>query len=450
MKNTKRLLALAVSAAIAAPMAAHATNGMNLEGYGAIATGMGGASMAYDNGTAAMANNAATLGLAADGNRIDVALGVLSPSIHSDAYAQDSKATQFIMPAIGWTKKNNRLAYGFGVFAQGGMGTEYDIMLPDGSAGKDRSEVGVGRFIVPVAYNVNEALSVGGSIDYVWANMDLQMTAPGSVLAQMVTGGTLASQLPGMLTANTYGRFDFSDGSDFSGKAKGAGFAGKLGMTYKVSPTITVGFNYQSKTSMGDLETSGSGTTMTFYNVNLGPGVVGDAALTGKVAVKDFQWPQTFSLGMAWQASDVLMVAADVKQIQWSGVMDSFDMTFTADSGARNTAMGMAGATLDVSMPQKWKDQTVVQVGAGYQFTPAFTGRAGLNLSANPIPDEYVNPLFPATIKNHLTLGAGYAIDKMQDVNFSLAYAPKVDVTGTTGKITHSQTNWQLMYSYSF
>ena len=34
--------------------AAHATNGMNMEGYGPIATGMGGASMAYDNGTAAM------------------------------------------------------------------------------------------------------------------------------------------------------------------------------------------------------------------------------------------------------------------------------------------------------------------------------------------------------------------------------------------------------------
>ncbi|NIQ10933.1 MAG: hypothetical protein GWO23_15260, partial [Gammaproteobacteria bacterium] len=62
-------------------MAAHATNGMNLEGYGPIATGMGGASMAYDNGTAAMMNNPATLGLMDDGSRLDVALGNLSPDI---------------------------------------------------------------------------------------------------------------------------------------------------------------------------------------------------------------------------------------------------------------------------------------------------------------------------------------------------------------------------------
>ena len=32
---------------------AYATNGMNVEGYGPIASGMGGASMAYDNGNAA-------------------------------------------------------------------------------------------------------------------------------------------------------------------------------------------------------------------------------------------------------------------------------------------------------------------------------------------------------------------------------------------------------------
>ena len=42
---------------------AHATNGMNMEGYGPIAAAMGGASMAYDNGTAAMMNNPATIGL---------------------------------------------------------------------------------------------------------------------------------------------------------------------------------------------------------------------------------------------------------------------------------------------------------------------------------------------------------------------------------------------------
>ena len=64
---------------------AYATNGMNLEGYGPIATGMGGASMAYDNGNAAVMNNPATLGLRGQGSRLDVALGMLGQTWKPDA-----------------------------------------------------------------------------------------------------------------------------------------------------------------------------------------------------------------------------------------------------------------------------------------------------------------------------------------------------------------------------
>lgn len=450
MKNSKRLLALAVAAACGAPLAAHATNGMNLEGYGPIATGMGGASMAYDNGTAAMANNVATLGLMDEGSRFDVALGHLSPDITSEAYQQKSKATSFLMPAVGWAKKSGQLTYGAGMFAQGGMGTEYNVMLPDASMGKDRSEVGVGRFIIPIVYNVNEAMTVGGSLDYVWATMDLQMTAPGSMLGSMVSGGTMAPMLPSMMLAGTYGRFDFSDNNDFSGKAQGSGFAAKLGMTYKVSPALTFGFNYQGKTNMSDLETGTSDAKLVFYDVDLsgigGPNP-GDATLTGKVKVKNFQWPETFAVGMAFQASDALMVVADVKQIQWSGVMKDFKMTFIADGNNGP----MSGGTLDMTMPQNWKDQTVMQIGAAYKFNSAFTGRVGLNMANNPVPDTYVNPLFPAIIKDHLTLGFGYDFNQAQAVNFSYTYAPEVKVTNpTTGEIKHGQTNWQLMYSHRF
>jgi hypothetical protein len=73
---------LAVLAALAASPA-WATNGMNMEGYGPISTGMGGASQAIDHGTAALAQNPATLALMGDGARLDVALGVLGPHVTS-------------------------------------------------------------------------------------------------------------------------------------------------------------------------------------------------------------------------------------------------------------------------------------------------------------------------------------------------------------------------------
>ncbi|HEX8961888.1 MAG TPA: hypothetical protein VF801_02705, partial [Rhodocyclaceae bacterium] len=62
-------------AGAAAP--AFATNGMDLEGYGPVASAMGGASFAYDNGAGAMMNNPATLGLMPEGSGIGVALGYL-------------------------------------------------------------------------------------------------------------------------------------------------------------------------------------------------------------------------------------------------------------------------------------------------------------------------------------------------------------------------------------
>ena len=85
MKKVRKSAAMLVLFALLCTLilvpAAHATNGMNLEGYGPIATGMGGASMAYDNGTAAMMNNPATLSLMDSNARLDVAFGTLGPNI---------------------------------------------------------------------------------------------------------------------------------------------------------------------------------------------------------------------------------------------------------------------------------------------------------------------------------------------------------------------------------
>src|SRR5512147_2361854 len=80
-RQAVKILSLLLLCSLTLVPAAYATNGMNMEGYGPIATGMGGASFAYDNGTAAVMNNPATLGLMPEGNRLDVALGFLRPDI---------------------------------------------------------------------------------------------------------------------------------------------------------------------------------------------------------------------------------------------------------------------------------------------------------------------------------------------------------------------------------
>jgi long-chain fatty acid transport protein len=168
-KTACHLAAVAALAGVAG--SAMATNGMYMEGYGPIATGMGGASQAVDQGNAAMAQNPATLGMMADGSaRLDVALGILGPDVKSSMPAfgmsADSGGTSYIMPAFGYTRRNGAMTYGIGMFAQGGMGTEYgaDSFLAMGSGEDVRSELGVGNVIFPFAYQVNPNLTFGGHL----------------------------------------------------------------------------------------------------------------------------------------------------------------------------------------------------------------------------------------------------------------------------------------------
>jgi long-chain fatty acid transport protein len=421
----------------------HATNGMNLEGYGPIATGMGGASMAYDNGTAAMMNNPATLGLMPEGDRLDLALGYLGPHITSSMPGMPdakSSADAFYMPAFGLVKKTGQVTYGVGVFSQGGMGTEYDAtsFLAMGSGQEVRSELGVGRVIIPVAYNVTPNFNIGGSIDYVWASLDLEMAASGAQLGSLVTGcgGAGCAALPALAGA-PWARIDFSGGGRFNGAATGDGVAAKIGATYKVSSDFSVGATYHSKTALSDLRTTGNGAAISAAGV---PGVVGN----GTITVRNFQWPATYGAGAAWNATKDLMIVADIKLIEWKDVMKSFKLSY--DGGIFGAPTG-----IDFALPQNWKNQTVYELGVGYKVAEPLTVRAGANLSRNPIPDTYLNPLFPATIKDHYMVGLGFMLTKAASLDASYTYAPKVHDTTPQGiTVSHFQTNAQVMYSYRF
>jgi len=380
-----KLAATLAAVGMAVPGLAMATNGMLMEGYGPIAAGMGGASMAYDNGTAAMANNPATLAMMAEGSRVDVMLGFVGPDVKTSMGIGKSKADAFYMPAFGYATRQGKLTYGAGIYGQGGMGTEY--------ANGDMAQVSVGRVIFPLAYSVNDRFNIGGSVDVVWAGMD------------MVVSG--------------YG-INFKDGSNFTGAAKGYSLAGKLGFTYKLDDALTVGGVYQTAGNLPDLK-------------------------DGAYKVEGFDMPATLGLGLAWQANDRLMVAADVKDVLWSSSM--------------NTVTIYKNGAVVAPFQQDWNDQIVLSLGLAYKFNDALTGRIGYNYGKNPIPNQFVNYLWPAIVENHYTAGFGYAFSKQSTVNFALSYVPQVSVTGTGSTppmgnggmvIEHSQLNWQLMYSYTF
>lgn len=438
-KTAKTVRSLAALAVMAGPLtAAMATNGMLMEGYGPISTGMGGASQSFDNGTAAMAQNPATLALMSDGSHLDLAIGFLGPKVTSSmpGMSADSGGTLYAMPAVGFTRRSGALTYGLGMYAQGGMGTEYEAnsFMAMGSGEPVRSELGVGNVIIPLAYQVNPDFTVGATVDFMWASLDMLMAAaPASALANMVTStsGNIGGALGGLAGA-PWARINFSDNNKLTGAAKATGFGAKLGATYKVNKEWALGGSYRFKSRLDDMKTGATSASMT------APGFVDN----GSITVIDFQMPAVVAVGVSWQAQPSLLFAADLKSIGWSDSMKSFKM--------RYDSAGMGGS-INFELPQNWKDQTVLNLGVAWKANEQLTLRAGLNLADNPIPDAYVNPLFPAIVKNHVTFGLGYKVSAAGDFNASLTVAPATTVTSGQGvTISHEQTNLQLMYSHRF
>lgn len=474
---------------------AEATNGMNLEGYGPVAVGMGGASFAYMNGTAAMMNNPATLSLIPSGIMLDLAFGNLGPDVAAivttpmGSMTAESEATAFYMPAFGLFVRKENYGFGIGVFSQGGMGTEYgaDSWLADPSMGANtalteglvnRSEVGVGRVIAPFTYDIDEQWSVGASFDFVWAGMDLQMAMSeaqfqdlANPMAQTLgtASGTLVTAFGEMyepfggtgIATLHHAYFDFSNESSLTGEAKGYGIAGKVGVVFKANEKVTFGATFHSPTFLGDLETENAELSMavnadpTIFGLPAGDNIDAEIGLTGTITVNDFEWPWVLGGGVAIEPTEQVLLALDVKYIAWSAVMEDFSMTFTADDIPDNGGFG--GLSMDASLLQEWDDQIVIALGGAYKATEPLTLRGGFNYSKNPVPDGFLNALFPAIVESHVTFGAGYEFDESMNVNGSFTYGleksqenPGNGSTIPPVESTHSQINWMLMFGYGF
>lgn len=264
-------------------------------------------------------------------------------------------------------------------------------------------------------------------------------TASGAMIDSM--GAMMAG---GMLTNVNWGYFDFSDNKAYTGQAKGLGWGGKIGMSYKLSPELSLGASYHLKTRFADLKTNKATMTMSVET----PGGTMVMPVSGKLSVVDFSWPAMYGVGFSYTPNDTWQFVGDYRMIGWKDSMENFKMSFTSTD-----ATYFSGQDMNLSMKQNWKNQHVLMLGAAYRYNSQLTLRGGINIANNPVPNNTVHPLFPAIVRNHLTGGFGYLLDKSHSFDFSMTYAPKVSVTAegyNNVTISHSQVNAQLMYSWRF
>ena len=411
---------------------AGATNGMDMIGYGTRSIGMGGADVAVAGDAGNVSGNPAAVSEATPSSA-NIGLTLLMPKMsvtHNTPSGPDSvdgEAQYFPMPQIGWVHrlKDSPLALGFGLYAQGGMGVDFQgLQTGMGNTDELTSQVSFMRFNPLVSYKLNENVSLGGTLMIGYSMCEFSVYPHSYSAGQDGKPGT---------------------GDDFAGMdvtgLNSLGFAGRVGTQIKFGPMVRFGATYTSESTI-KLD---NGTARLNFG---GMKVDYDAAL------EDFTWPQEVEAGVAVTPAKGLTVAADVKWINWSAAIDQPKLKLSNPNSA-----GVPPA-LENTFVMAWEDQWVYAIGVEYALNSKHTLRAGYNYGKSPVPDANLSPLFPATVEQHLTLGYGLTLGQW-GVNFAYEHAfentqvnnntnQQVNPFGPGVEVSHSQNTVSLEATYRY
>jgi long-chain fatty acid transport protein len=124
---------------------------------------------------------------------------------------------------------------------------------------------------------------------------------------------------------------------------------------------------------------------------------------------------------MSWQATPQLVIAADITQINFSEIRSVGNIL--AEGGPLGASNGSGFG---------WDDMTVYKIGFAYDLNKDWTVRAGYNHGSQPIPKNqtFFNILAPATVEDHLTLGATWRLASGGEVTFAYMHAFEESVKG--------------------
>jgi long-chain fatty acid transport protein len=388
----KKIAALLAIAGIASP--ALATNGYFSHGYGMKAKGMAGVGIALAQDSLAAATNPA--GMVMVGDRLDIGLdwfrpmrdativgnGLLGPSYSLDGNGKKD----FFIPEFGYNKMlNASMSLGVSVYGNGGMNTTYNSGVP--------------LFANPAAFGVQKA------------GVDLSQLFIAPTFAMKLTPGASC----GVSLNLAYQRFkaeglqnfgaSSADGANLTnnGYDSSTGYGARVGCIAEVTPIISLGATYQTKTAMGKLD-----------------------KYKGLFAEQgDFDIPENYGIGIAVKALPTLTIAADVEKINYSGVKsiaNPLSKLFAGNALGSSDGPGFG-----------WKDMTIYKIGANWQMNQSLTLRAGYSHAKQPIQsgETFFNILAPGVIEDHLTLGATWTLNPKMEVTVAYMHGFEKKVNGS-------------------
>jgi len=150
--------------------------------------------------------------------------------------------------------------------------------------------------------------------------------------------------------------------------------------------------------------------------------------------------PQSLAVGLAFEPNPGLLVALDVKRIDFSDVLDRVEL---------RTPGGVS--TLNFG----WDDQTVYALGIQKTVSPKTTVRAGFNHGESPIgPEDVANNIGPlAVVEKHFSVGATRQLGQKVFGSLSYMHAFENEVKSNTApqqviELEQNIVNVQVTYKF--
>lgn len=271
------------------------------------------------------------------------------------------------------------LWFGFGVFTRFGLGAEFEDTWA-GRYNSTKAEILSLDFNPNLAWKVTDrlSLSIGFSIRY----FDIE-------LCQMVDAAGAA----GLRSYNdpSYSPYDVKQrlhGDDIAPVID-------LGLTYKLTDTLTLGLAYHSQVKMtvkGDAEWVKPPAVQA-----MAPAFFNDTGLRAN----NFN-PDKFMVGLAWDATEKLTLSAGATCTLWH-LYDT--LTIRLDEP-------MLAGRSEISSKKGWNDAWRVNFGAEYEFNDSWAVRAGYQYDMSPINSQYADYLVPGDDRHIFALGVSWTDGK--------------------------------------
>jgi long-chain fatty acid transport protein len=193
-----------------------------------------------------------------------------------------------------------------------------------------------------------------------------------------------------------------------------------VGAQLKATDNLTLGYAHRSEvhhtlTGTGDF-TKPASVEATF-------GALGVHAYDDGPIWANLDTPATDTLSVRWDAREGVRLLADVQKTGWSS-LESVDIY-------RDGGVPLGNEAFD------WKDTWFYSIGGEWDFSDAFTFRAGVGFDETPTRDEHRTPRLPDNDRTVYSLGMSWNVSEALSVDAAYMRvqidSPTVNTTSSSG-----------------